>query len=71
MNPIIPRTCAAPPGSPDALREQLEETLTENERRRISVRVIDVSAPPKMRRRSGARTDVAVAAPTSAPKFRQ
>lgn len=34
----------APPDSPDALREQLEATLTEDERRRISVRVIDVSA---------------------------
>ena len=38
---------AAPPDSPDALREQLEATLTEDERRRISVRVIDVEpAPP-------------------------
>lgn len=61
----------APPGSAAALREQLEETLTENERRLISIRVIDVSAPPKPRRRSEAQPAVAVAAPTSAPKFRQ
>ena len=42
----------APPGGrgvpcPDALRAQLEALLTEDERRRISVRVIDVSAPPR------------------------
>ena len=41
-----------PPGGrgvpcPDALRAQLEALLTEDERRRISVRVIDVSAPPR------------------------
>ena len=35
------------PDRPEALREQLEATLTEDERRRISVRVIDVSAPPR------------------------
>ena len=36
-----------PPDRPDVLREQLEALLTEDERRRISVRVIDVSAPPR------------------------
>ena len=35
------------PNCPGALREQLEALLTENERRRISVRVIDVSVPPR------------------------
>lgn len=57
----------APPDSPDALREQLEATLTADERRRISVRVIDVSAPPKPTRRSERSLTVAGAAPTSAP----
>ena len=37
----------AAPDRPDALREQLEALLTEDERRRISVRVIDVSEPPR------------------------
>ena len=37
----------AAPNRPDALRERLEALLTEDERRRISVRVIDVSAPPR------------------------
>ena len=37
----------APPNRPDALREQLEAMLTKDEQRRISVRVIDVSAPPR------------------------
>ena len=36
-----------PPNRPGALRERLEALLTEDERRRISVRVIDVSAPPR------------------------
>ena len=36
-----------PPNRPDELRAQLEALLTEDERRRISVRVIDVSAPPR------------------------
>ena len=38
-----------PPDRPDVLREQLEALLAEDERRRISVRVIDVSAPPRCR----------------------
>lgn len=42
-----PPGCGAPPNRPDALREQLEALLTKDERRRISVRVIDVSAPPR------------------------
>ena len=40
-----------PPDRPDALREQLEALLTTDERRWISVRVIDVSAPPRLIRR--------------------
>ena len=36
-----------PPNCPDALQAQLEASLAEDERRRISVRVIDVSAPPR------------------------
>ena len=35
------------PAGPDDLRERLEATLSTEERRRISVRVIDVSAPPR------------------------
>ena len=33
------------PGDPEALRMRLEESLTPDEARKISVRVIDVSAP--------------------------
>lgn len=35
------------PAGPDDLRERLEATVSTEERRRISVRVIDVSAPPR------------------------
>ena len=35
------------PAGPDELRKQLETLLSEHERRRISVCVIDVSAPPR------------------------
>ena len=44
-----PPPCGARPDGPAALKERLEETLTPEEARKISVRVIDVSAPAATR----------------------